>query len=138
MKKRKSGKKNPLPPLRGKASEQSRAEQRRAEQSRAEQSRAEQSRAEQSRAAAPAPPVITFSKDVEEKQIDPLAIALLGALDKLGMTPESKEAEKYFGIRSGVLQKLLEGETIRKDSRKRIFQRVQDAGIAVTADGAQD
>ena len=54
------------------------------------------------------------------------------------MTPESKEAEKYFGIRSSVLQKLLEGETIRKDSRERIHQRVQDAGIAVTAAGAQE
>ena len=56
----------------------------------------------------------------------------------MGMTPESKEAEKYFGIRSSVLQKALLGESIRKDSRERILQRVQDAGIAVTADGAQD
>ena len=54
------------------------------------------------------------------------------------MTPEDKEAEKYFGIRSSVLQKLLDGETIRKDSRNTIFRKVQDAGIAVMADAAQE
>ena len=64
---------------------------------------------------------------------DPFAEALLEALDKLGMTPESKEAEKYFGVRRSVLQKALLGEKIRSDSRERILQRVQDAGIAVTA-----
>ena len=122
MKKRKSGKKNPLPPLRGTFPLRGKA----SEQSRAEQSRAEQSRAEQP------------WRRRKTEDIDPLAIALLEALDKLGMTPESKEAEKHFGIRSSVLQKLLEGETIRKDSRQRILQRVQDAGIAVTADGAQE
>ena len=103
---------------------------------RAEQSRAEQSRAEQSRAPAPEMPATTFSKEAEVVA-DPLAGALIEALDLLGMTPESREAEKYFGIRSSVLQKLLAGETIRKDSRERILQRVQDAGIAVTADDAQ-
>ena len=71
--------------------------------------------------------------DEETKANDPFAAALLEALDKLGMTPESKEAEKYFGIRSSVLQKALLGEKIRSDSRERILQRVQDAGIAVTA-----
>ena len=74
----------------------------------------------------------------EQKVADPLARALIEALDKLGMSPESPEAEKYFGIRSSVLQKLLEGENIRKDSRERIRQRVQDAGIAITAENAQD
>lgn len=73
----------------------------------------------------------------EQRVADPLAGALIEALDRLGMSPESPEAEKYFGVRSNVLQKLLAGETIRKDSRERIRQRVQDAGIAVTADDAQ-
>lgn len=73
----------------------------------------------------------------ELRVADPLAGALIEALDRLGMSPESPEAEKYFGIRSSVLQKLLKGENIRHDSRARILQRVQDAGIAVTADDAQ-
>ena len=99
--------------------------------------RAEQSRAEQSRAPAPEMPAATFSKEAEAVA-DPLAEALIEALDLLGMAPESQEAEKYFGVRSSVLQKLLAGETIRKDSRERIFQRVQDAGIVITADDAQE
>ena len=69
----------------------------------------------------------------KDKTDDPFAKALLEALDKLGLKPDSKEAENYFGIRSSVLQKVLLGENIRKDSRARILQRVQDAGIAVTA-----
>jgi hypothetical protein len=73
----------------------------------------------------------------KEEVADPLAGALIEALDRLGMSPESPEAEKYFGIRRSVLQKLLKGENIRHDSRARILQRVQDAGIAATADDAQ-
>lgn len=68
---------------------------------------------------------------------DPLSGALLAALEKLGMTPESREAERYFGIRGSVLQNLLEGKAIRKDSRARIHQRVQDAGIAVSEEAAE-
>ena len=82
-------------------------------------------------------PATTFSKEAEVVA-DPLAEALIEALDRLGMSPESPEAKKHFGIRNSVLQKLLAGETIRKDSRERILQRVQDAGIAVTAENAQD
>ena len=74
----------------------------------------------------------------EQRVADPLAGALIEALDLLGMATESQEAEKYFGIRSSVLQKLLKGENIRHDSRARILQRVQDAGIAVTAENALD
>lgn len=114
-----------------------------------EDASAEQSRAEQS--PPPETPATTFSVDpetpdgaastssapvhgVDENTAnDPFAEALLEALDKLGMKPDSKEAEDYFGVRSSVLQKVLLGESIRKDSRARIFQRVQDAGIAVTA-----
>ena len=70
---------------------------------------------------------------MEKSSNDPFAEALLEALDKLGLKLDSKEAEKYFGIRCSVLQKALLGEKIRKDSRARILQRVQDAGIAVTA-----
>ena len=68
---------------------------------------------------------------------DPLSGALLAALEKLGMMPESREAERYFGIRGSVLQNLPEGKAIRKDSRARIHQRVQDAGIAVSEDAAE-
>ena len=136
-------------PWERKQREDASAEQSRAEQSRAEQSRAEQSRAEQS--APPETPATTFSVDPETPDgaastssapvhgvdentaTDPFAEALLEALDKLGLKPDSKEAESYFGVRSSVLQKVLLGESIRKDSRARIFQRVQDAGIAVTA-----
>ena len=128
-----------------------------------EEGRAEQSRAEQSRA--PATPATTFSGEERKNDPlpatvpstaaantllekapgaedrsdteDPLSEALLAALEKLGMTPESREAERYFGIRGSVLQNLLEGKAIRKDSRARIHQRVQDAGIAVSADAAE-
>lgn len=83
---------------------------------------------------APETPATTFSG----KPTDPFAEALLAALDKLGMTPESREAEKYFGIRASVLEKAVAGEVIRRDSRERILQRVQDAGIAITAPDVQE
>ena len=147
-------------PWERKLREDASAEQSRAEQSRAEQSRAEQSPPPETPAttfsvdpetpdgaastssapvhgveenAAIDPFSETLMEVMEKSSNDPFAEALLEALEKLGLKLDSKEAEKYFGVRHSVLQKALLGESIRKDSRERILQRVQDAGIAVTA-----
>ena len=147
-------------PWEQKMREDASAEQSRAEQSRAEQSRAEQSPPPEtpattfsvdpetpdgaaSTSSAPVhgvdentandPFSETLMEVMEKSSNDPFAEALLEALDKLGLKLDSKEAEKYFGVRCSVLQKALLGKSIRKDSRARILQRVQDAGIAVTA-----
>ena len=61
---------------------------------------------------------------------DPFARSLLSTLEKLGLQADSKEAEQYFRIRQSVLVAALEGKPVRKDSRARILQRMQDAGIA--------
>lgn len=63
---------------------------------------------------------------------DPLAEPLLKALEKEGLSLEEAAAGKYIGVRASVLQKVLDGESIRKDSREKISRWVQGVGIAVT------
>ena len=69
-----------------------------------------------------------------KKEPDPLAEPLLKALEKEGLSLEEAAAEKHIGVRESVLQKVLDGESIRKDSREKISRWVQSVGIAVTAD----
>ena len=68
----------------------------------------------------------------KKKDPDPLAEPLLKALEKEGLSLEEAAAEKYIGVRASVLQKVLDGEPIRRDSREKISRWVQGVGIAVT------
>ena len=70
----------------------------------------------------------------KKNEPDPLAEPLLKALEKEGLSLEEAAAEKHIGVRASVLQKVLDGEPIRKDSREKISRWVQGVGIAVTAD----
>ena len=67
----------------------------------------------------------------EAKSPDPLATGLLAALDSKGLSLEEAAGPAHIRVRLSVLQQLLDGKPIRKDSREKIFRWVQDAGIAI-------
>ena len=67
----------------------------------------------------------------EAKTPDPLATGLLAALDRKGLSLEEAAGPAHISVRPSVLQQLLDGKPIRKDSREKISRWVQDAGIAI-------
>ena len=62
---------------------------------------------------------------------DPLATGLLAALDRKGLSLEEAAGPAHISVRPSVLQQLLDGKPIRKDSREKISRWVQAAGIAI-------
>lgn len=67
----------------------------------------------------------------EAKTPDPLATGLLAALDRKGLSLEEAAGPAHISVRPSVLQQLLDGKPIRKDSREKISRWVQAAGIAI-------
>lgn len=67
----------------------------------------------------------------EAKMPDPLAEGLLAALDRRGLSLEEAAGTAHISVRPSVLQQLLDGKPIRKDSREKISRWVQDVGIAI-------
>lgn len=79
----------------------------------------------------PPPQKMEGSAQPAQSVTDPLAVALLDVINQLGI--DLQTAAKRIGTREVVLETLIQGGSVRKDSREKIDQWVRAATPAGTA-----